>query len=94
MFFAVQGLVQLVLWVVSLAVMAYAFIDCVRRPQAAFPAVSRQTKMLWLILTGLAALTGLLPAMTLSIFWMAGIIVALVYLFDVRTRIIDITGSR
>ena len=89
-----QGLVLLVLWIVTLAVKAYAFIDCVRRPAAAFPAVGRQTKILWLILTGLAALTGILPSLTLSIFGMAGIIIALVYLFDVRTKIIDILGSR
>jgi hypothetical protein len=90
----VQGLVLLVLWIVTLAVKAYAFIDCVRRPAAAFPAVGRQTKILWLILTGLAALTGILPSLTLSIFGLAGIIIALVYLFDVRTKIIDILGSR
>jgi len=90
----VQGIVLIALWVVTLGVKAFAFIDCVRRPAAAFPAVGRQTKVLWLILTGLAALTGLIPNLTLSIFGMAAIVIALIYLFDVRTRIIDITSSR
>ncbi len=89
-----QDLVLLALWVITLAVKGFAFIDCVRRPAAAFPAVGRQSKVLWLVLTALAALTGLLPSLTLSIFGMAAIVIALVYLFDVRTRIIDITSSR
>jgi len=43
------------------------------------------------ILTGLAALTGVLPQLTLTIFGIAGIVIALIYLFDIRPRIIDIT---
>lgn len=94
MFGNVQDLVLLALWLLTLAVKGYAFIDCVRRPAAAFPAVGRQTKVLWLVLTALAALTGLIPGLTLTIFGMAAIVIALVYLFDVRTKLIDITNSR
>lgn len=94
MFGNVQDLVLLAIWVITLAVKAYAAVDCIRRPAAAFPAVGRQSKVLWLILTVLAALTGVLPNLTLSIFGIAGIVIALVYLFDVRTRIIDITNRR
>lgn len=94
MFGNVQDLVLLAIWVITLAVKAYAAVDCIRRPAAAFPAVGRQSKLLWLILTVLAALTGVLPNLTLSIFGIAGIVIALVYLFDVRTRIIDITNRR
>jgi hypothetical protein len=94
MFGNVQELVLLALWAITLAIKGYAFVDCLRRQPPAFPAVGRQSKVLWLVLTGLAALAGILPALTLSIFGIAGIVIALVYLFDVRTRIIDITGSR
>ena len=94
MFDTVQGLVLLALWVVTLAVKGYAFVDCVRRPAAAFPAVGRQSKPLWLILTGLAAGTGFFPGFTLNLIGLAGITVALIYLFDVRTKIIDITSRR
>ena len=94
MFGNVQDLVLLALWVITLVVKAYAFIDCVRRPAAAFPAIGRQTKVLWLVLTALAALSGLIPGLTLTIFGMAAIVIALVYLFDVRTKIIDITNRR
>lgn len=91
MFGAVQDLVIFVLWALFLAVKAFAAIDCLRRPAAAFPAIGRQNKVLWLILTVVAALTGLLPGFTLNLIGLAGLVVALVYIFDVRPKIIDIT---
>jgi len=94
MFTAVQDIVVLVLWVLLLAVKGYALFDCFRRPTAAFPAVGRQSKVLWLILCAVAALTGVLPDLTLTLFGIAGTVVALVYLFDVRPRIVQITGPR
>ena len=92
MFDAVQNLVVLVLWVLFLVVKSYAFIDCIRRPTAAFPAVGRQSKILWVILTGVALLTGLLPNMTLNLLGIAGAVASLIYLFDVRPKIREITG--
>jgi hypothetical protein len=94
MFDTVQGLVLLAMWVVTLAVKGFAFIDCIRRPAEAFPAVGRQSKALWLILTGLAAGTGFFPGFTLNLIGLAGVVVALVYLFDIRTKIIEITSRR
>lgn len=92
MFDAVQGLVVLFLWVLFLVVKGYAFVDCIRRPTAAFPAVGRQSKVLWMILTGAALLSGLLPGMTLNLIGIAGTVVSLIYLFDVRPKIREITG--
>lgn len=94
MFDTVQGIALLAIWVITLGVKAWAAIDCLRRPSAAFPAVSRQSKALWLILTGLAALSGLFPGLSLNIIGLAGVVVALVYLFDVRPKIVDITSRR
>ncbi len=88
----VQGVVVLVLWVVLLGLKGFAFIDCLRAPTQVFPAVGRQSKILWLVLTGLALLTGLLPNLTLSLFGIAGAVVALIYLFDIRPKIQAITG--
>ena len=34
---------------------AFAFVDCLRRRSDAFPAVGRNSKGLWVVLTGLAA---------------------------------------
>lgn len=89
-----ENLIILVLWLVTLAVKAVAFADCIRRPSPAFPAVGRKSKTLWLILTGLAAGTGVFPGFTLNLIGLAGIAVALIYLFDVRPKIIDITTRR
>jgi uncharacterized membrane protein YfcA len=94
MFDTVQGIVLLAVWAVTFVAKAWAFVDCIRRPQEAFPAVGRKSKVLWLILTGLAAATGFFWGLTLTIFGMAGIVIALVYLFDVRMRIIEITSKR
>jgi hypothetical protein len=92
MFGAVQELIVLVLWVVFLGLKGFAFIDCLRAPNEAFPAIGRQTKVLWLALTGIALLTGLLPGLTLSIVGIAGVVVAMIYVFDIRPRIKAITG--
>jgi len=92
MFGAVQDLVVLVLWVVLLGLKGFAFVECLRAPTQAFPAVGRQSKVLWLVLTGLALLTGLLPNLTLSLFGIAGVVVALIYVFDIRPKIKSITG--
>jgi len=94
MFYQVQNAVLLVLWVLFIVIKAYAFIDCARRPAAAFPAVSRQSKMLWLVLTGVSALAGLVVGDPLSIFGILGLVASLVYLFDVRPRIIELYSNR
>ena len=79
-----------------LVVKAFAFIDCLRRPQQAFPAIGRQNKVLWLTLTGASAVTGLLLnyVSPFGIVGLAGIVVSLIYLFDVRPKILEITGRR
>ena len=91
---AVQNIVVFILWIVLLGVKAYAFIDCLRRPAQAFPAVDRQSKTLWMILTGVALLTGLLMNQTLGLIGIAAAAVAIIYLVDVRTKIQSITGQR
>ena len=91
MFDLTQNLVELILWIVFGVVKIWAFVDCVRRPTEAFPAVGRVSKLLWVLLTGVAMLTGFIPGLTLGIIGIAGVVVALVYLFDVRVKIAEIT---
>ena len=92
MFGTVQQLVIYVVWLALLGVKGFAFIDCLRQPKEVFPAVGRQNKLLWAGLTGLAALTGLLPNLTLSLFGLAGAIIAFIYLLDIRPKIREILG--
>ncbi len=89
-FMAFQSLVTIVVWAVFAVLKVWAFIDCLRQRPDAFPAVQRQSKALWLILTGISALTGLLFD-PLGIIGLAGVVVALVYLFEVRPRIQELT---
>jgi hypothetical protein len=94
LFGSVQFLVTWILWAVFLGLKAFAFIDCLRRPKAAFPAIDRKSKTLWVVLTAVALLTALLVGQTLGIIGLAGVVIALIYLFDVRPKIQDITGRR
>ena len=92
MFGAVQDLVVLALWIVLLGLKGFAFVECLRAPTAAFPAIGRQSKILWLILTGLALLAGLNWEWTVNLVGIAGAVIALIYVFDIRPRIKSITG--
>ena len=96
MFDTIQGILVFGLWVVMLGIKGFAFIDCLRRPKQAFPAVGRKNKVLWLALTGASAFTGLLLSYVspLGLIGLAGVVVSLIYLFDVRPRIKEITGPR
>ena len=86
----VQNLVDWVLFGLFAVIKIWAFVDCIRQPQRAFPAVGRQSKLLWLILTGIAALTGLAVG-PLNLIGIAGLVVALIYLFDVKVKVREIS---
>ncbi|MGO8960956.1 MAG: DUF2516 family protein [Streptosporangiaceae bacterium] len=46
------------LLVAAFMIEGWAFVDALRRPAAAFPAASKQTKPIWLIILGIATLIG------------------------------------
>lgn len=94
MFGSVQGLVILVLWLGLTGLQVWAVIDCARRPAQAFPAIDRKSKTLWLALTGAALGTGLLFRNPFGIFGIAGAVATLIYLFDVRPKLIEIMKPR
>ena len=92
-FFAFQNVVLIAVWVVFAVLKVWAFVDCLRQKEQVFPAVERQSKVLWLILTGISALTGLVFD-PLGIVGIAGVVVALIYLFEVKPRIQQLTNPR
>lgn len=65
-----------------LAVKIWALVDCIIRPAPAFEAASKQTKGLWLGL-----LVGTILLSTLGLFILIGLVVAIVYLVDVRPAV-------
>jgi hypothetical protein len=78
---------------VAFIVEAWALIDAISRPTQAFVAVGKQTKQLWLIILGVAAVVGLASAVyatgPLSILPVAAFVAAAVYLTDVRPKVKD-----
>ena len=69
----------------------WAFVDALTRPKQAFVASSKQTKQLWLIILGVAAVVGLAFAIIgvgpTSILPVAAFVAAAVYLADVRPKV-------
>lgn len=86
--------IELALWVLLLVLKAFAFGDVVMRPKEAFPAADKQTKVLWMILVGLALLIHLIPAFfsPLSLLNIAGTVAAAVYVVGVRPAVKEAGG--
>jgi uncharacterized protein DUF2516 len=87
--------------VAALIVEIWAFVDAITRPTAAFPAAGKQSKPLWLIITGVAAAIGLYTAtrsgasgigIIIGILPVAAFIGAAIYLTDVRPKVREIGG--
>ncbi len=76
---------------------AYAFVDATRRPSQAFVAASKQTKPLWLIITGVATVIGLGTAATgsfpIGILAGAAFVAAAIYVTDVRPKVKEYRSS-
>ncbi len=79
-------LVYSVLFWGALALTAWAFVDALVRPAAAFVAAGKLTKPGWLAITGLAAAVIYLFK-PMSFLGLPAIIAAVVYLVDVRPAV-------
>jgi EamA domain-containing membrane protein RarD len=88
--------------IAALGFEGFAFIDAIRRPKQAFVAASKQTKPLWLVITGVATVIGLgtaaYSASPIGILAIAAFVAAAIYLTDVRPKVKDFrsggTGTR
>ena len=84
-----------VLSVAALGAEVWAFVDAVRRPAPAFPAAGKQTKPLWLVILGVAAVIGLWSSTLggpnlVSLFPIVAFVAAAIYLTDVRPKVKEI----
>jgi hypothetical protein len=88
--FTIEQTIDLLLKFTSVALLLWAFIDCVTRRPDAFPAVGTLPKAGWLLILGLIAFLA-------AIFAPGGLIsmiafgAALIYLLDVRRALRDAT---
>jgi NAD/NADP transhydrogenase alpha subunit len=78
---------------------AWALIDAIRHPPAAFLAAGKQTKQIWMIILGVAAVVGLGSSAfyggiaLIGILPLAAFVAAAIYLTDVRPKIKDFRGG-
>lgn len=84
--------------VAALGFEGFAFIDAIRRPSQAFLAASKQTKPLWLVITGVATAIGIGTAAqgsfsAIGILSVVAFVAAAVYLTDVRPKVKDFRGG-
>ena len=87
-----------VLSVAALGAEVWAFVDAVRSPAPAFPAAGKQTKPLWLVILGVAAVIGLWSATLggpnlVSLFPIVAFVAAAIYLTDVRPKVKEFKGG-
>lgn len=85
--FALPGLILSAVSLATFVLQAFAFVDAVSQRADAFPAADKLTKQAWLIILGLGVVAHMLFWNPMSLFNIAGIIAAIVYLVDVRPAI-------
>ncbi|GHC95695.1 hypothetical protein GCM10007079_47460 [Nocardiopsis terrae] len=91
MFFWIWQLIYLVTFVASL----YAFIEALRTSEQAFVVMDKQTKKLWVILTGVATGVSLLAVLTgTGMFVILGLVATLIFLLDVRPAVKGVGGNQ
>ena len=82
------------LLVAALVIEVWAFADALRRPAGAFPAASKQTKPLWLIITGVAMVIGVFSmaynVTLILILPIVAFVAAAIYLTDVRPKVREV----
>lgn len=85
--------IELAIWVASLPVGAYAFVHALVQPANAFEAADRQRKPVWLGINGVSTIVMAFFQGPTSILWIAGLVAVLVYIVDVRPRVINVQGG-
>jgi Protein of unknown function (DUF2516) len=84
-----------VLFWAALALRVWAFVDCATRKAAAFPAVDKLTKPAWMLILAISGAVGtLVGPVEYSPLSLISIIVAAVYLADVRPAVRQIADGR
>jgi hypothetical protein len=84
--------------VVAFGIEAWALIDAITRPAAAYVAAGKLTKTKWLFILGIAFVLGLYSAVTyggaIGFLSLIAIVAAGVYLSDVRPKVREFKNNR
>jgi hypothetical protein len=89
--FEIENSILLLVSFALLFVKGFALVDAGTRRPAVFPAADKQTKSMWLILLSVALVAHLVFWNPIGILNLAGTVVALVYLLDVRPAVRALT---
>ena len=81
--FQIENQIKVAIWVIFLVIKVFALCDAAVRPNALFVAADKQTKLLWMVMLGVALLVHLVDQ-GFGLLALIGAVVALVYLADVR----------
>lgn len=90
----VQGLIVLVLGLLALGAEVFALLHAVRQRQDAFTATGKQSKTFWVAALAIATLMGVAALGGIGFLAIIGIVIAGVYLADVRPAIDEVLGRR
>ena len=83
--------------IAAFIVEAWAFVDAITRPAQAFVAAGKQTKLIWLIILGIAFVLGLYAAAyggVTGFLSVAAFVAAAIYLADVRPKVKEFRRDR
>jgi len=76
------------------ALRVWAIVDCLTRKAAAFPAVDKLTKPIWLAILIIGGAIGSLPTFSvINILSLVSLVAALVYLTAVRPAVREVSGG-
>ena len=93
----VSGFIYLAIYWACIGANVFAFVDALRHKPAAYIAADRQTKQIWLLILGGSLIAqwlfNALSGGVLSMLGLAAIVATLVYLVDVRRKLIDVSNG-
>lgn len=89
--FELENSILLMVSFALLIVKGFALVDVLTRRTEVFPAADKQTKSMWLILLLVAMVAHLVFWNPIGILNLAGTVVALVYVLDVRPAVRSLT---
>jgi hypothetical protein len=84
---------QVLFWGLA-ALRVWAIVDCATRKAAAFPAVDKLTKPAWLAILVVSGVLGTLVRPPAGLISLISVVVAAVYLADVRPAVREISGGK
>lgn len=90
-----QDFVMLAIGFVCLCVSLFAFIDCVKSAPAAFQSTGNQTKVIWLVVTGVAAgICFVSVSNPLHMFTLLAMVAAGYYLVKIRPMVRPLSNRK